>query len=375
MPPLFYLYDQRLQVSSKLVSPFSATKDHATEPGQNSSIRRTSAASSRTAKLVNTENDRITSQGLKAPQSPSYKLTIDVAHTEIDFSSATTLSPSASALASCNLFSNSFSEHKPSRATQRPVRAQQQSFINGDNDKDECFKDKKSLQGKRQTVEDINDIESMHKELKEVKKNKHQNITKRNDKSDPNMDASGIIDNSVLTTNNEPEYELSRLVGHSMDEEDMAVEIVVLWKDGDESLEPEACIQRDQPELLYDYWRDQGGRDRCLFGDNNTAEHVYHVFSILDHRSARRSRKKGKKAKSSSSATYVSRNSGYELQIQWVGYPIDESTWEPEDKVRDITPYLYNQYWNLKGGRDRFDIDEHHQTLCSKAVPGRKRKR
>ncbi|KAM0344804.1 hypothetical protein ACHAPU_007180 [Fusarium lateritium] len=69
----------------------------------------------------------------------------------------------------------------------------------------------------------------------------------------------------------------------------------------------EADIQDVNPDIVYDYWEKQGGREEA------TCLELFHVFAIL----------------AESRGRYL---------IQWVGYNKSECTWEPTKKVDDICP-------------------------------------
>jgi hypothetical protein len=72
----------------------------------------------------------------------------------------------------------------------------------------------------------------------------------------------------------------------------------------------EEALQRAEPDLVYDYWKTIGERDRC----KTLNVSVYHIFACLGHRVF------NPKTKSTSSG-----NGQKQLQVQYVGYPADQA--------------------------------------------------
>ncbi|KAI6080109.1 hypothetical protein F4821DRAFT_277226 [Hypoxylon rubiginosum] len=137
------------------------------------------------------------------------------------------------------------------------------------------------------------------------------------------------------------EHKVHALLQHHMAQDDSGrVEFLVHWagEGGDQATwEIEEEIQMGAEELLYAYWKAQGGRRNALFLiPKDAPDEVYHVYGILAHE---------KKT-----------TGGFELKVQWVGHPPtdDETTMEPEYKLKKIAPEVLCQYWNSVGGRDQF---------------------
>ncbi|RTE75460.1 hypothetical protein BHE90_010075 [Fusarium euwallaceae] len=111
--------------------------------------------------------------------------------------------------------------------------------------------------------------------------------------------------------------EVDELVDHHVKEDDSTVDFKVRWKGSDEtSWEPERNLQEDVPTLVYKYWDGLGGRDTA------TGLKFYHVFKILKLYSP----------------PVNSKDSQYTHIVQWVGYPLTETTPECESKLRRIAP-------------------------------------
>ncbi|KAK8859479.1 hypothetical protein PGQ11_010213 [Apiospora arundinis] len=95
------------------------------------------------------------------------------------------------------------------------------------------------------------------------------------------------------------------------------------WKD-------ENDLQRTNEQLVYDFWDNYGGRDKCL-GKHRIRNRKYHVFKILEHK-------------------YIyAHNSGepdyWEFKIHWVGYPPTEATWEKEGELHEKAPRAMYDYF------------------------------
>ncbi|KAJ4169247.1 hypothetical protein NW754_001333 [Fusarium falciforme] len=114
---------------------------------------------------------------------------------------------------------------------------------------------------------------------------------------------------------------VDELVEHSVNEESSTVEFKVKCKEsGETTWEAERDLQEDVPTLVYKYWDGLGGRETATGLDH------YHVFKIL----------KSAKVSKSAQPTDNSKDSQYRYQVQWVGYPRTDSTWERESTLREI---------------------------------------
>ncbi|KAI1373142.1 hypothetical protein F4677DRAFT_231088 [Hypoxylon crocopeplum] len=137
------------------------------------------------------------------------------------------------------------------------------------------------------------------------------------------------------------EHEVHALLEHRMAQDHSGkVELLVHWVgegEDDATWELEQEIQEGAEEILYAYWRAQGGRMNALFiKPRNPPPETYHVYSILNHK---------KKARG-----------GFELEVQWVGHPTTrgETSMEAETKLRNIAPEALDEYWKSVGGREQF---------------------
>jgi hypothetical protein len=134
-------------------------------------------------------------------------------------------------------------------------------------------------------------------------------------------------------------HEVKALLAHKVsDNEPGRILIEVEWADDPKTTwEPEEELQDGASEMLYDYWKKQGGRNAALFenGSQPLLKEQYWVYKIIQHERVR---------------------SIFQLQIQWVGYPADaaNTTWEPESKVKNIANEMLQAYWVMKGGRDQY---------------------
>ncbi|GAP91437.1 putative chromo domain-containing protein [Rosellinia necatrix] len=134
------------------------------------------------------------------------------------------------------------------------------------------------------------------------------------------------------------EHEIARLLKHRMaSDKSGAVELLVQWVDeheGDATWEGEAEIQEGAAEILYEYWKSQGGRINALFHKpNNPPPEIYHVFKVLRHEKKNRG--------------------GFQFEVQWVGHPPTrgETSMEAETKLKTTAPELLHEYWESVGGR------------------------
>jgi hypothetical protein len=110
---------------------------------------------------------------------------------------------------------------------------------------------------------------------------------------------------------------------------DDALEIKVIWDDNSSTWEPEEALHRDAEDALLAYWKKHGGRPT-----HPEDADLYQVFAILDHKANRR-----------------------RVQVQWLGFSRDDTTWEPVDTVKEAAPTVLEDYWNKvdanKGSRGR----------------------
>jgi hypothetical protein len=133
-------------------------------------------------------------------------------------------------------------------------------------------------------------------------------------------------------------HEIKKLVKHCVsDEEPGHIVLLVQWVDDpEETWEPEEAIQDGASEMLFDYWKKHGGRNKAIFeGKKPLLKEQYWAYKILKHERIR---------------------STFRLQVQWVGYPADlaNTTLEPESKLKNIAPELLEEYWAVQGGREQF---------------------
>ncbi|OTB10251.1 hypothetical protein K445DRAFT_323110 [Daldinia sp. EC12] len=147
------------------------------------------------------------------------------------------------------------------------------------------------------------------------------------------------MDQAPLETDEREEKEIQALLQHRM-VQDSRVELLVHWageSEDDATWEAEEEIQRGAEEMLYAYWKAQGGRITALFiKPKNAPLETYHVYKLLGHEKKIRG--------------------GFEFEVQWVGHPPTrgETSFEAETKLKKIAPEALEQYWKDVGGRDQF---------------------
>jgi hypothetical protein len=152
----------------------------------------------------------------------------------------------------------------------------------------------------------------------------------------PVREAGEAIETEEMDTREE--REIAKLLKHRMSRDQAgAVELLVQWENEDEkqaTWEAEDEIQQGAEEILYEYWRAQGGRINALFHKPKLPPpEIYHVFKILQHEKKNRG--------------------GFQFEVQWVGHPATrgETTMETELKLKNIAPGLLHEYWESVGGR------------------------
>ncbi|KAF4335424.1 hypothetical protein FBEOM_10712 [Fusarium beomiforme] len=106
-------------------------------------------------------------------------------------------------------------------------------------------------------------------------------------------------------------------------------EFAASWSDGVQSVEHEFALQKHQADLVYNYWKSNGGRDAATRFDK------YHVFAILDHKSVAQKRK--------------TRAQKYMYKTHWMGHEEEESTWEPGVKVIIMAAQIKKRYDDENG--------------------------
>lgn len=115
------------------------------------------------------------------------------------------------------------------------------------------------------------------------------------------------------------ETEVLSLSKHRVDKPSATVDFLVNWAGGEATWESESDLQVQVPDLVYAYWDTHGGREETTKLD------TYCVFKILKR-------------------TTASTEKLPRYHIQWVGYRRKESTWEPEEKIREIAPEQLEEY-------------------------------
>jgi hypothetical protein len=112
-------------------------------------------------------------------------------------------------------------------------------------------------------------------------------------------------------------FEIDRLATHRVNKESSTVDFYVEWVGTATSWEPERELQAQVPDLVFEYWDAQGGREKA------TGLEEFHVFRILD-----------------STVDPLS------YRIQWVGYrdtPAD-TTWEKRSLLQKVAPLALGIY-------------------------------
>ncbi|KAI1821445.1 hypothetical protein F4861DRAFT_541928 [Xylaria intraflava] len=137
------------------------------------------------------------------------------------------------------------------------------------------------------------------------------------------------------------EKEVVKILQHRMaGDQSGAVELLVQWVgegEDEATWEAENEIQQGADEILYEYWKTQGGRINALFHKpRHPPSETYHVFKVLRHERNNRG--------------------GFQFEVQWVGHPSTrgETSMETETKLKNIAPKLLAAYWDSVGGRTSF---------------------
>ncbi|KAF5577904.1 chromo domain-containing protein [Fusarium pseudoanthophilum] len=145
------------------------------------------------------------------------------------------------------------------------------------------------------------------------------------------------------------EYEFVRIADHRWvkDEKENMIELLIQWKDGENSWVSEELLHTDNRQALFAYWRSQpGGRPK-----NPEDDDVYQVFAIRKHRV---------------------RNGVPQVMVEWLGYDTPENTWEDQDSIEEAAPKLVDAYFDQVKGKAKIPAKTKSQTKSqpkSKAKP------
>ncbi|KAK6829422.1 hypothetical protein PG987_010006 [Apiospora arundinis] len=104
-------------------------------------------------------------------------------------------------------------------------------------------------------------------------------------------------------------------------------------------------VQREDSSLLYEFWNERGGRDKCL-RKSGICSLKYHIFDVLG---------------------YDSEKTMYE--VQWVKYRPTDTTWESAEMVQTATPPLLSRFWS-KYWKKNCVVQEHEIDGCRKFAWG-----
>ena len=135
---------------------------------------------------------------------------------------------------------------------------------------------------------------------------------------------SSIVPATQEADGEDGEMEIESFKKHRVNKELATVDFLVSWSSGEATWEPESDLQEQVPNLVFEYWDAAGSRDLA------TGLDTYHVFKILKR-------------------TIPSSGKQPQYQIQWVGYKRKESSWEPEEKVKEIAPEELKAYEEKHG--------------------------
>ncbi|KAL9561185.1 hypothetical protein ACKAV7_014540 [Fusarium commune] len=115
----------------------------------------------------------------------------------------------------------------------------------------------------------------------------------------------------------EPRYEFYEIISHRIKNK-TEVELETRWNGCSKpTFVDESTIQEDYPLVLYAYWKLRGGREEA------TGINLFHVFQI------RRWKVKDEKL---------------QFLVQWVGYPLKDSTWELAWRVEKFAKEMHGAY-------------------------------
>nr|UWK20163.1 chromo domain [Trichoderma rhododendri] len=112
------------------------------------------------------------------------------------------------------------------------------------------------------------------------------------------------------------EFSFKRFVKHRWVGD--SIEVRVEWESGETTWEPETNLHQDAPEILFEYWREQGGRP-----NNPRDPEIYEVFAILKH-NKNRSR----------------------LLVEWVGYERTEASWASRKIIEETAKDIVDAYFD-----------------------------
>ncbi|KAH7118374.1 hypothetical protein EDB81DRAFT_615503, partial [Dactylonectria macrodidyma] len=115
----------------------------------------------------------------------------------------------------------------------------------------------------------------------------------------------------------EPRFEVQKIVNHYVKNE-TEIELMVKWA-GYSELAPvdERHFQQECPHVLDRYWKSLGTREKA------TGVNLFHVFRILQWRI---------------------KHTELQFKVQWVGYPLEESTWELAWRVKAFAEEMHTRY-------------------------------
>ncbi|KAG9497215.1 hypothetical protein J7337_012007 [Fusarium musae] len=145
-------------------------------------------------------------------------------------------------------------------------------------------------------------------------------------------------------------YEFVRIADHRWVEDEKKenmIELLIQWKDGENSWVSEELLHTDNRQALFAYWRSQpGGRPK-----NPEDDDVYQVFAIRKHRV---------------------RNGVPQVLVEWLGYDTPENTWENQDSIEEAAPKLVDAYFDQVKGKAKIPAKTKSQAKSqpkSKARP------
>lgn len=116
-----------------------------------------------------------------------------------------------------------------------------------------------------------------------------------------------------MDQNKEAQWSLTGLNGHRW--KDGEIEVKVNWQGGESTWEPERNIHLDAPQILFNYWKVQGGRPT-----NPEDPEMFDIVAIRSHTKRR-------------------------LLVEWTGYPPSENTWMARKEVKATAPDVVKEYF------------------------------